>query len=557
MNDQVADLFEDLDLAVPERLMSELEQAMRGDFELIRPLARGGMGIVFLARDVRLERVVAVKVLQADVFTTKSEIERFKLEARTVAALDHPHIVPVYSVREAEGLFLYIMRYIDGQTLEQLIAEGPVDAARVQTIILMAAMALELAHGRGVVHRDIKPANLIVDATGCTYVMDFGIARVSDGNGLTQAGAFVGTPNYASPEQCQGQSATELSDQYSLGVVAYELLRGKAIFEADSMAGMLQHHMNTPPPDLTLLPVCPPKLAYALERMVAKVPEARWPSMSALIDYLSDTEAGAGIRNTALSLRPVTTSHRTRVGSNSTATVVGEAAGASGAETRAERVGRVSRSRWLVPGTMGLVSLVSAGLIGLAVGQGRSSPVMGEAVESVAPATVVEATGDEDEPAPSAGGASGPAPASALPVDVDGSEAAPAEADAPSERTASGADRQTQAAQPTPNPTAATPTSSTAATPVDPPRDESVEAPSGPGSILLGTRGARAVLYIDGESIGAVARLRTWEVESGTRSLMIRAEGCAPWDTTVVVEPGETLRLGYRMQGCLPLGGGA
>lgn len=549
MNDEVAELFEELDLAVPERLMSQLEEAMQGDFELIRPLARGGMGIVFLARDIRLDRVVAVKVLQADVFTTKSEIQRFKQEARTVAALDHPHIVPVYSVREAEELFLYIMRYIDGQTLEQLINEGPVDAARVTSILLHAATALELAHSREVVHRDIKPANLIVDTTGCTYIMDFGIARVSDGSGLTQAGAFVGTPNYASPEQCRGEAATALSDQYALGVVAYELLRGQAIFEADSMAGMLQHHLHTPPPDLGSLPVCPPKLAYAIERMVAKVPEARWPSMTALIDYLSDGESGGDIRRTALSLRAVSRADAPEgaPGPSSPSFSTGETLSTEAVPPSST----VSAPRWSVPAILALLLVAGAGLVTFAALQGGAAdpvaepmlppsvemPAVEGPVEGAGPAVAADA--EEDEGVAPDDGESTPAEASPVQLPT----VAEAEPDPPPATPSSETD-----------PPVAAESNPTAAAPIEPVA-EAAEETQGPGAVLLGTRGARAVLYVDGESQGAASRLRTWEVPSGSRALTLRAEGCAPWDTTVVVIPGETVRLGYRMQGCLSPGG--
>jgi uncharacterized protein YjdB/ketosteroid isomerase-like protein len=209
--------------------------------------------------------------------------ERFKREARTAGQLSHPHIIPIYAVREHGELLYFVMKFIGGRSLDSIIREvGPLPIPMVQTILQQVGSALGYAHRRGVIHRDVKPANVMLDSDGWAVVTDFGIAKVSETQGLTVTGATVGTPSYMSPEQCAAKELTGASDQYSLGVVAYEMLSGKLPFVAESVMAVMYAHFNEPPPPIALArPDCPPALAEAVMRMLEKEPAHRFPSMEA------------------------------------------------------------------------------------------------------------------------------------------------------------------------------------------------------------------------------------------------------------------------------------
>lgn len=213
------------------------------DYELLEEIGRGGMGVVFRARQVKLNRCVAVKVIRAGGLATANELKRFKLEAETAAALDHPNIVPIYEIGEFDGLPFFSMRLIKGSSLaanHQPYADDPRAAAQ-----LMAALARTVhhAHERGVLHRDIKPSNVLIDPEGQPHLTDFGLAkRLRSDGGLSLSGAVIGTPNYMSPEQAAGKKGeiTTAADIYSLGAVLYELLTGQPPFQAGTHTATLR-----------------------------------------------------------------------------------------------------------------------------------------------------------------------------------------------------------------------------------------------------------------------------------------------------------------------------
>src|SRR5438552_1272789 len=209
--------------------LAALRTATLGHYDIHGELGQGGMATVYLAHDIALDRKVAIKVMAPALFSTTGMVERFKREARTAAALSHPHIIPIYAVKESTDLVYFVMKFVEGRSLESIVrAAGPLPLTLVRAVLYQAGEALGYAHRRGVVHRDIKPANIMLDADGWVVVADFGIAKVSETQGLTMTGATIGTPSYMSPEQCEAKrELSGASDQYSLGIVAYELLAGR------------------------------------------------------------------------------------------------------------------------------------------------------------------------------------------------------------------------------------------------------------------------------------------------------------------------------------------
>ncbi len=264
-----------------DQLREQLAQATADEYLIQSELGRGGMAAVFLAEDLTLGRRVAIKVMIPGFDATEGMADRFLLEARTAAQLSHPNIIPIHAVRTTGQLRYFVMKFIPGRSLDRVIASrGPLPPPVVQSILAQVGSALEHAHLRGVVHRDIKPANIMLDEDGTAIVTDFGIAKVATAVSLTQAGSTVGTPTYMSPEQCSGKPVTGASDQYALGCVGFELIAGRPPFTQLDVLPVLLAHVSDPPPRVVdLRPDCPTELACAIDRMLAKSPAARWPSV--------------------------------------------------------------------------------------------------------------------------------------------------------------------------------------------------------------------------------------------------------------------------------------
>ncbi|HWP38567.1 MAG TPA: protein kinase [Gemmatimonadales bacterium] len=265
-----------------QRLLKTLRDATLGEYEVLSEIGRGGMAVVFLAHDIALNRRVAIKCMApALMLMDKGIQERFKREARTAASLSHPHIIPVYAVKESRDLVYFVMKYVEGRSLESVIKEvGPLPVPVIQTILNQAGAALGHAHRHGVVHRDVKPGNIMLDQDGWLVMTDFGIAKVAQAEALTMTGGMVGTPAYMSPEQCQGGEITGAADQYSLGVVAFEMLTGRPPFASATMVNVIYDHCHTPPPPIQELRAdCPSDLAAAVMRMMAKDPGDRFATI--------------------------------------------------------------------------------------------------------------------------------------------------------------------------------------------------------------------------------------------------------------------------------------
>ncbi|MGQ0641928.1 MAG: serine/threonine-protein kinase [Gemmatimonadaceae bacterium] len=275
-------------------LRTHVERSLASGYELDREIGRGGMGIVYLARDRRLKRQVAIKLLPPEL-AFRSEIRtRFLREAETAAQLSHPNIVPIYSVDERDGLVYFVMAYVNGDTVaSRLHARGPMPADDVRNILIQTADALAYAHERGVVHRDIKPDNILLQhEDNRVMVTDFGIARaVTEGADarLTATGMAIGTPAYMSPEQSMGEREIDgRSDLYSLGIVAYQMLSGELPFTAQSTPALLVKHISErPPPIDERCPEAPRDLARAVMLMLEKEPVNRFPSAEALSTALA------------------------------------------------------------------------------------------------------------------------------------------------------------------------------------------------------------------------------------------------------------------------------
>ncbi|MEP7324949.1 MAG: Ig-like domain-containing protein [Gemmatimonadota bacterium] len=285
-------------------ILDELRLATLGDYDILTQLGQGGMATVYLAHDIALDRKVAIKVMSPLMVYGEGMAERFKREARTAASLGHPHIIPIFAVREKGDLLFFVMKYVDGRPLDSIVRDlGPLPVPLVATILGQVAAALAHAHRRGVVHRDIKPANIMLDHDGYAVVTDFGIAKVQSAEGLTATGASVGTPAYMSPEQCSGRPLTGSSDQYSLGIVGYELLTGQPPFRSDTMMGLMWAHVNEPAsPVLQHRTDCPRSLAVAIMRMLEKDPAERWASLEDVAVALGSAAADEGARTQMMSI---------------------------------------------------------------------------------------------------------------------------------------------------------------------------------------------------------------------------------------------------------------
>jgi serine/threonine protein kinase len=276
-----------------DALRDRVEKAVGALFEIEDEIGRGGMAVVYRARDVRLHRKVALKVLPPELAFRADVKSRFLREAQMSAQLSHPNIVPIFTVDDLDGVVFFSMGLVEGETLAQRLAHDPrPPIASVRATLREVADALTYAHARHVVHRDVKPDNILVDgATGHVMVSDFGIARAAEGDArLTVTGVAVGTPAYMSPEQAMGDRDVDgRADIYALGVVGYQMLAGELPHKAANTPSMLMKHISERPRPLgQVRPDLPPNLIYAVERAMAKGRDDRWPDAGAFRDALAD-----------------------------------------------------------------------------------------------------------------------------------------------------------------------------------------------------------------------------------------------------------------------------
>ncbi|HEX8715533.1 MAG TPA: serine/threonine-protein kinase [Gemmatimonadaceae bacterium] len=290
----------DVDSEVERR---QLEAGVNGQYQVVRELGRGGMGVVFLARDVALHRTVAIKVLRHEFVDSEDHRERFRREARFTARLNHPGIVPVFTLGEQDDLVYIVMQYVHGESLaERLRTGGRLSAEQAAQLLYDLAETLDYAHGEGMLHRDLKAENVLIErGTGRARLTDFGVARLRDASPdeWERTHAF-GTPHYMSPEQAAGEADLDgRSDLYSLGVLGYLMLSGRLPFHGSSFVSLAaQHIVQAPEPLAELAPDAPEALVRAIERCLAKEREDRWKSAAELCAELTGKNQRKQFRTT-------------------------------------------------------------------------------------------------------------------------------------------------------------------------------------------------------------------------------------------------------------------
>jgi len=274
-----------------------------GPYQVIEPLGQGGMATVFKAYHPALDRYVALKVLHPAFKEDSNFSARFVREARIVAKLDHPNIVPIYDFAEYHGTPYLVMRFIEGKTLKAVLREGLLPVSRVLAIIRPVTEALAYAHAQGVLHRDIKPSNILRANDGHIFLTDFGLARIAQaGESTLSQDMLIGTPQYISPEQARGEPATERSDLYSLGVVLFEMFTGRVPFSADTPYAVIHDHIYTPLPLPTSInPQLSPEIERVLLKALAKDASARYASATELMTAL---EQAAGPVSSVATISP-------------------------------------------------------------------------------------------------------------------------------------------------------------------------------------------------------------------------------------------------------------
>jgi serine/threonine protein kinase len=278
--------------------MALLPSQRLGPYEILSAVGAGGMGEVYRARDTRLERTVAVKILP-DHLSDRAELrERFEREARTIASLNHPHICVLHDIGHQDGIDYLVMEYLEGETLAERLKKGPLPLDQVLQYAIEIADALDKAHRKGITHRDLKPGNIMLTKSG-TKLLDFGLAKLRQNRALTAPlsqlptlkgavtaeGTILGTLQYMAPEQVEGKEVDARTDIFTFGVLVYEMATGKKAFEGKSSASVIGAILkDNPPPILSLQPMTPPALDRVVKKCLAKEPEKRWQGASDLCD---------------------------------------------------------------------------------------------------------------------------------------------------------------------------------------------------------------------------------------------------------------------------------
>jgi CRP-like cAMP-binding protein len=273
-----------------KRYEDTLQFTRFGDYELLGEIARGGMGIVYKAKQVSLNRVVALKMILAGDQAGSKELKRFRKEVEAAAALQHPNIVTIHEVGEYEGRPFFSMDYVEGPNLSEVVRAGPLEVKRAARYVLKIASAIHQAHQQGILHRDLKPSNVLIDSRDEPQITDFGLAkRLQDQTDLTQSGETLGTPNYMPPERLstKPEKAEPAGDIYSLGAILYHLITGRPPFRAESVNALLVQVMQSPPPRPQLLNSAVPKnLETICWKCLEKEPHHRYSSAAALAEDL-------------------------------------------------------------------------------------------------------------------------------------------------------------------------------------------------------------------------------------------------------------------------------
>lgn len=520
----------------PDRLLEALRAVTLGDFEVYEELGRGGMARVYLCYDVALDRHVAIKVMSPMLMLEEGMAERFRREARIAASLSHPNIIPVFSVRQAGDLAFFVMKYVDGCTLEFLIAEhAPLPPDMVRQILRQIGDALVYAHARGIVHRDIKPGNVLIDSEGRAVLSDFGIARASGLTGLTATGASVGTPYYMSPEQCSRGEITGQSDQYALGVLGYQMLCGKVPFTGADAAEVMQAHLLDPPEPISARRAdCPPDLATVVMRMLSKKPAERWPSLEAALAGLrwsppnTEDQTRSELKTLAQTAppRPKLPKPPTSPAPSSRGSLPVRPGINSEARSRGRRKGVI-----LVGG--GIVLLAGAAIVSGRMGRDSALPSSASETKSLENAptgrsadSTVERRSDSTRPA---------APPLPAPTPVRRAT------DTSSRRTPNAAGREVSGKR----------IGGLESGAEAQPDTQHVAPVPDWADVIVGSTIDTAVLYVNGRTRYRNPRVQAWRVPAGQVRLSIHAGlNCRSWDTIVTLTPGRTTTIGLRNPTC-------
>jgi eukaryotic-like serine/threonine-protein kinase len=417
--------------------MATIPHVLLDRYEVGRLLGAGGMAEVYEGRDRLLARRVAIKVLQSQYARDQSFLLRFKREAQAAASLSHPNVVAVYDTGSEDGIHFIVMEYVDGRTLKDVIRqEGPLYPDRAAEICADVAAALVAAHARGLIHRDIKPGNVMLTPDGKVKVMDFGIARATTSETITQTAAVIGTAQYISPEQAQGQTVDYRSDIYSLGCCLYEMLTGTVPFTgATPVAIAYRHVREDPTPPRMLNPDVPPPLEAICLKAMAKLPDNRYQTAAELRADLERFRNGQPVLATPLLDSAATTQALPgRAGADQTAVLGGTAADratrygdyAEPAEERRTSVG------WVV---LSVLALVAVGLVAFLVtravtGTGNGTTTT-ETTVTTAPTTTAPTTTAPTTTAPTT-----TAPTTTAPTTTAPTTTAPTTTAAPTTTTA-------------------------------------------------------------------------------------------------------------------------
>ena len=502
-------------------LLKVVQRELAKEYDIQRELGRGGMAVVYQAVEVELGRRVALKVLPPDMAMSRSLAERFKREARMSAALDHPNIIPIYRVGQAGSLFYIAMKLVEGRPLNEIIeTQGALPMPVVIQLMRSATSALAYAHERGIVHRDVKCANILIDRDGRPLVSDFGIARTVEDPAMTIPGLVMGTPYFMSPEQCAARRIGPQSDQYSLGIVLFQLLTGGVPFHAESLPAIMHHHFYTPVPDVaTVRPDVPPALAAVLARALAKKPEERFATTVAMLAAVEAIPYSSEDRRQAETmLKQLVLGAPIDKISASPLPPLPPTATPSGTPI----IGARPRRRRPAVGIMGgaaVVAIAIAASVLTTMLTGRSGQRIADA-DAAAPAGA-------DTSAPRAVEASRDRP----------SEAAPPSNEAPANTAASSGSAATV------TPVASVPARQAPVVPKPPAAATAPTAASaGSGLVRLRVYPVDAEIAIDGTAAGRGVLIDA-PLSAGSHRLRITAPGYQPFDTTFAIEKGATTQI--------------
>ncbi|HXQ30223.1 MAG TPA: protein kinase [Gemmatimonadales bacterium] len=477
-------------------LLPRLQRLVEGTYRIERVLGKGGMGTVFLAHDLALEREVAIKVLPPDVAQDDQVVRRFQQEAKTSAKLDHPNIIPIYRVESEDGLNYFVMKYISGTSLEDVLSKKePLEPEYIQRVLWEAASALGHAHQRGVVHRDVKPANIMFDHDGRVMLTDFGISKaLQAATGFTATGMIIGTPHYMAPEQAKGHAVDGRADQYSLGVVGYRMITGDLPFAGESVHTILYKQIFEDPPPLKVRSSdVPRELLAAINRAMAKEPKDRFPTMQEFAEAVWPGHARmSGSVSGAVPRPRVTADTPTEMTSAPTTPLP-------------QSVPRPRPKRSRAPFVVGAV--VAAGVGAYVVLNPGSKPAT--------PATAVRSATASDTSKQAASAASTDSPRAALPTPVPRID------------------------------TVRVAETVKVATPV-PPRKPKVEQPAALTGFLTVSADPYGELYVDGVDVGPTPVVH-YSVPAGAHAVRIVREGYRTVTDKVQVDAGNTVPKRYTL----------